>query len=119
MSRISTHCELRYTVMAQSSFYFAVLAARGPRQQVIEERLIVTPELSTTRVPFGLPVTTLCAWSPNPTPSSGRQQSSNRPAWMPLRSSAAVDGESISTISVGRSSYSRFAALPQATMTSG
>ena len=34
MTRISVHCELHYTVAARSSFSFAVLAARNPRQQV-------------------------------------------------------------------------------------
>jgi transglutaminase-like putative cysteine protease len=51
VTRISVHCELRYTVTAHSSFYFAVLAARNPHQHVTEERLIVTPELVTTRTP--------------------------------------------------------------------
>jgi transglutaminase-like putative cysteine protease len=51
MSRISTHCELRYTVTDHSTFYFAVLAARSPYQVVTEERLIITPELVTTRTP--------------------------------------------------------------------
>ncbi|MET0147488.1 MAG: transglutaminase family protein [Ilumatobacteraceae bacterium] len=53
MGRISTHCELRYTVSAPSSFYFAVLAARGTHQHVVEERLIITPDLPVTRMPFG------------------------------------------------------------------
>ena len=53
MSRISTHCEIHYTVTARSSFAFAVLAARNPHQQVIEEQLIITPELATTRTPTG------------------------------------------------------------------
>ena len=49
MTRISTHCEIHYTVTTRSSFSFAVFAARNPHQQVIEERLIITPELATTR----------------------------------------------------------------------
>ena len=52
MSRINVHCELRYTVTAPTSFSFAVLAARNPHQQVIEEQLIITPELATTRTPL-------------------------------------------------------------------
>jgi transglutaminase-like putative cysteine protease len=49
MTRISTHCEIHYTVTTRSSFSFAVLAARNPHQQVTAERLIITPELATTR----------------------------------------------------------------------
>ncbi len=52
MSRISVHCELRYTVEVPSSFSFAILAARNVRQVVLEEQLIITPELPFARTPF-------------------------------------------------------------------
>jgi transglutaminase-like putative cysteine protease len=43
VSRISTHCELRYTVHTPSAFFFIVLPARGARQEVVEEKLAVHP----------------------------------------------------------------------------
>jgi len=53
MSRISTHCELRYTVAERTSFAFAVLAAQGRRQRVIDERLTLAPEQPVQRVALG------------------------------------------------------------------
>jgi transglutaminase-like putative cysteine protease len=52
MSRISVHCELRYTVTARTSFAFAVLAAHSNHQRVVEERLTVTPDLPAPRAPL-------------------------------------------------------------------
>ena len=45
MSTISVHCELRYTVEDRSSFYFAVLAARSPRQTVADEQVVLAPDV--------------------------------------------------------------------------
>src|SRR6476659_2063476 len=43
MSRISTHCELQYTVERPSAFFFIVLCARGARQTVVYEQLTLAP----------------------------------------------------------------------------
>jgi hypothetical protein len=40
-------------VADRSSFYFAVLAARSPRQTVVDEQVELTPEVPFQRVPFG------------------------------------------------------------------
>jgi transglutaminase-like putative cysteine protease len=44
VSRISTHCELRYTVHTPTAFFFIVLPTQGPRQEVAEETLTLEPE---------------------------------------------------------------------------
>jgi transglutaminase-like putative cysteine protease len=53
MSTISVHCALQYTVEDRSSFYFAVLAARSPRQTVADEQVVLAPDVPFQRVPFG------------------------------------------------------------------
>ena len=53
MSRISTHSELRYTVESPSAFFFSVVAARGARQKVVDERLDIVPHGPIRREPFG------------------------------------------------------------------
>jgi transglutaminase-like putative cysteine protease len=53
MSRISTHCELQYTVETPSAFFFIVLCARGPRQTVVDEQLTIQPHHALRRESTG------------------------------------------------------------------
>ncbi len=50
---IVVHAELDYDVGGDASFAFAVAAARTARQQLIDERITVAPELDYTIEPYG------------------------------------------------------------------
>jgi len=53
VSRIGTHCELRYTVKSRSAFFFSVLVAATGRQDVVDDRLVLDPPQPIRREPFG------------------------------------------------------------------
>lgn len=52
MSKVSVHCELRFTLATRSIFSFAVVAARNPHQRVLDEQLTITPQLPMVRTPL-------------------------------------------------------------------